>query len=140
MEKSESYILFTPGFLIASKLTLLNVKVFIFLLYDNETLGAATCPSGYFGEPPSCSCFEDNTAYYENNVKMGENNLQPSRLACQQSCSDHSECEFWTWAKRTKRTPGGYCYLIHNRANWTFATEHYVSGSKHCMLPEAKGN
>ena len=138
MEKSESYILFTPGFLIASKLTLLNVKVFIFLLYDNETLGAATCPSGYFGEPPSCSCFEDNTAYYENNVQMGEKNLQPSRLACQQSCSDHSECEFWTWAKKTPEGEGP-CYLKHTRENVSPGLNGYISGSKQCLLPEANG-
>ena len=112
-------------------------------MHDNNlgyTKSSETCPPGFFGKPPRCSCFEDNTTNIGHNNQNNHNNLQPSGMACQKSCLDHPKCEFWTWAKRTKRTPGGYCYLIHNRANWTFATEHYVSGSKHCMLPEAKGN
>ena len=100
------------------------------------TESSVTCPPGYFGEPPSCSCFEDNTAYFWNNVQMSDRNLQPSRMACQQSCSDHSECEFWTWAKKT---PEGPCYLKHTRENVSPGFNNYVSGSKQCLLPEANG-
>ena len=101
------------------------------------TESSVTCPPGYFGEPPSCSCFEDNTAYFGNNAKVGSDNLQPSRLDCQKSCLDHPKCEFWTWGKGT---PEGPCYLKHTRDNVTPGLDSYISGSKQCPLPEAKGN
>merc|ERR1712215_76650 len=97
---------------------------------------SVTCPPGYFGKPPSCSCFEDNTAYYGNNAKFGFDNLQPSRLACQKSCMDHPKCEFWTWGKGT---PVGPCYLKHTRDNETPGLDRYISGSKQCPLPEVTG-
>merc|ERR1719369_321751 len=97
---------------------------------------SVTCPPGYFGKPPSCSCFEDNTAYFGNNAKFGLDNLQPSRLACQKSCMDHPKCEFWTWGKGT---PVGPCYLKHTRDNVTPGLDRYISGSKQCPLPEVTG-
>ena len=59
----------------------------------------AKCPSGYFGQPPECKCFEDNTAYFGNNAVVGADNRQPSRAACQRSCAQHPTCAFWTWGK-----------------------------------------
>ena len=107
-------------------------------MHDNQILGkakaAVTCPPGYFGEPPSCYCFEDNTAYFGNNAKVGSDNLQPSRVACQKSCNDHPECEFWTWGKGT---PVGPCYLKHTRDNVTPGLDSYISGSKQCPVPGA---
>ena len=113
---------------------------FLLTLHDQilgVTASPATCPPGYFGQPPSCSCLEDNTAYFGNNAKVGSENLQPSQSACQKSCLDHPECEFWTWGKGT---PSGPCYLKHARDNVTPGLDSYISGSKHCPLPEAKGN
>merc|ERR1712215_190807 len=130
----------------------LNMKLAIFILFSvlcqhanargtiYEVTGKpeplVTCPPGYFGKPPSCSCFEDNTAYFGNNAKFGFDNLQPSRLACQKSCMDHPKCEFWTWGKGT---PVGQCYLKHTRDNVTPGLDRYISGSKQCPLPEVTG-
>ena len=78
-----------------------------------------------------CACFEDDTAYFGNNFVMGNDNPQPSRLACQQSCSKHPRCEYWTWDKRRR-----WCYLKTRRDGVTHNRPIYVSGSKRCLLPE----
>ena len=96
-----------------------------------------SCPPGYVGEPPECKCYEDNTAYFGNNVQVGSDNHQASRAACQRSCAQHPTCQYWTWGKGT---PTGPCYLKTARDNVTPGLDSYVSGSKHCTLPEAKGN
>ena len=92
-----------------------------------------TCPNGTFGTPPSCSCVEDNTAYFGNNARVGSSNPQPSRAACARSCREHPECQFWTWGKGS---PMGPCYLKHSRDNVSPGLNSYVSGSKLCVLPE----
>ena len=63
--------------------------------------------------------------------------LQASRAACQRACAQHPTCEFWTWGKGTPRGP---CYLKTARENVSPGLDSYVSGSKHCRLPEAEGN
>ena len=93
------------------------------------------CPPGYFGSPPACACLEDNTAYFGNNALVGSSNPQPSRLACQRSCEDHPDCQYWTWGKGSP----GPCYLKHARENVTPGLESYVSASKSCPLPESSG-
>lgn len=95
------------------------------------------CPKDYFGSPPECKCYEDNTAYFGNNEVTGSDNPQPSRGACQRSCAQHPTCQFWTWGKGE---PTGPCYLKSARENVTPGLSTYVSGSKHCKLPEAQGN
>jgi hypothetical protein len=98
-----------------------------------------TCakPSAQFG--PNCTCFEDNAAYFGNNHKSGGENRQPNRLACQRSCADHAECKFWTFGKGT--ADDGPCYLKTKRGDQvTYGMKDYVSGSKDCLLPEAKGS
>ena len=92
-----------------------------------------TCPNGTFGTPPSCSCVEDNTAYFGNNARVGSSNPQSSRAACARSCREHPECQFWTWGKGS---PMGPCYLKHSRDNVSPGLNSYVSGSKLCVLPE----
>ena len=67
----------------------------------------------------------------------GQENFQPSRAACQRACAQHPTCEFWTWGKGEPRGP---CYLKTARDNVTPGLDSYVSGSKHCKLPEAEGN
>ena len=94
-----------------------------------------SCPEGTWGTPPSCSCVEDNTAYFGNNVRIGPSNTQPSRAACARSCREHPKCQFWTWRKGS---PMGLCYLKHSRDNVRRLTI-YVSGSKLCVLPESEG-
>ena len=95
------------------------------------------CPCGYWGTPPSCSCFDDNTAYMHNNVVEGSLNKQPSRSACAQSCRLHPDCKFWTWGKESM----GSCYLKNLRENVGPGPGRisYVSGSKQCVLPEDEG-
>ena len=95
-----------------------------------------TCPDGTWGNPPSCSCVEDNTAYFGNNARVGSSNPQPSRAACARSCREHPECQFWTWGKGS---PMGPCYLKHSRDNVSPGLTSYVSGSKLCVLPESEG-
>ena len=95
-----------------------------------------TCPDGTWGTPPSCSCVEDNTAYFGNNARVGSSNPQPSRAACARSCREHPECQFWTWGKGS---PMGPCYLKHSRDNVSPGLTSYVSGSKLCVLPESEG-
>ena len=95
-----------------------------------------TCPEGTWGTPPSCSCVEDNTAYFGNNARVGSSNPQPSRAACARSCREHPECQFWTWGKGS---PMGPCYLKHSRDNVSPGLTSYVSGSKLCVLPESEG-
>ena len=95
-----------------------------------------TCPAGTWGTPPSCSCVEDNTAYFGNNARVGSSNPQPSRAACARSCREHPECQFWTWGKGS---PMGPCYLKHSRDNVSPGLSSYVSGSKLCVLPESEG-
>eukprot|EP00094_Tigriopus_californicus_P008738 TCALIF_08423-PA protein Name:"Protein of unknown function" AED:0.91 eAED:0.91 QI:0/0/0/0.2/1/1/5/0/253 len=91
------------------------------------------CPQeGQYG--PNCTCFEDNAAYFGNNHRVGLENPQPSRLACQKSCQNHPSCSFWTWGKGT---PTGPCYLKTQRENVGYDLTSYVSGSKNCQLPEA---
>ena len=84
----------------------------------------------------SGSCFEDNIAYMGNNIVMGVDNPQPSRSACQKSCKENPDCEFWTWVKSDDR-----CYLKDacDGDNIT-QDDTYVFGSKDCSLPEDKGN
>ena len=95
-----------------------------------------SCPEGTWGSPPSCSCVEDNTAYFGNNARVGSSNPQPSRAACARSCREHEECQFWTWGKGS---PMGPCYLKHSRDNVSPGLTSYVSGSKLCVLPESEG-
>ena len=95
-----------------------------------------SCPDGSWGSPPSCSCVEDNTAYFGNNARVGSSNPQPSRAACARSCREHPECQFWTWGKGS---PMGPCYLKHSRDNVSPGLTSYVSGSKLCVLPESEG-
>ena len=88
-------------------------------------------PLTQFGN--DCACFEDETAYVKNNIVNNDviDNSQPSRLACQQSCSKHPRCEYWTWDKRRH-----WCYLKTRRDRVTHNRPIYVSGSKRCLLPE----
>ena len=125
--------------------SLLPSSVHIFLLLLHLSLSRSglhlpppagevvTCPNGTFGTPPSCSCVEDNTAYFGNNARVGSSNPQPSRAACARSCREHPECQFWTWGKGS---PMGPCYLKHSRDNVSPGLNSYVSGSKLCVLPE----
>ena len=85
---------------------------------------------------PKCLCFEDNTAYFGNNERVGSENPQPNRLACQRSCEDHPKCKYWTWGKGE---PNGPCYLKTARENIGRNLTSYVSGTKFCKLPESKG-
>lgn len=91
-------------------------------------------PESEFGS--NCECFEDNTAYFGSNHKMGSENPTASRLDCQRSCADTPECKFWTWGKGK---PTGPCYLKTKRDNVKSGLENYVSGTKDCVLPELKG-
>lgn len=90
------------------------------------------CPDGTYGD--DCACFEDNAAYFGNNDRLGNENPQPSRHACQQSCQHHPSCKFWTWGKAE---PTGPCYLKTKRDNVGYNLTSYVSGNKFCKLPEA---
>ena len=97
------------------------------------------CPAGHFG--PKCLCFEDNTAYYGNNHRFGDENPQKTRLECQRSCEAHPSCQFWTFRKPDPKNVanGGLCYLKTKRENVTPNVTDYVSGSKGCKLPEWTG-
>ena len=75
-------------------------------------------------------CYEENTAYFGNNHKMGPENPQKTRLDCQQSCESHDSCHYWTFHT------SGLCYLKVKRENVTPNLTSYVSGSKFCRLPE----
>ena len=75
-------------------------------------------------------CYEENTAYFGNNHKMGPENPQKTRLDCQQSCESHESCHYWTFHIQ------GLCYLKVKRENVTPNLTSYVSGSKFCRLPE----
>jgi len=86
---------------------------------------------GYF-----CECFEDNIAYMGNNIVMGVENMQPSRDACQKSCQDNPECDFWTWGKSGPTK--GRCYLKDARENIT-PNDDYMSGSKRCKILDNPG-
>ena len=90
------------------------------------------CPEDSYG--PQCACFEDDTAYFGNNDRAGNENPQPSRHACQQSCQHHPSCKYWTWGKSE---PTGPCYLKTKRENVGYNLTSYVSGNKFCKLPEA---
>ena len=96
---------------------------------DNECDDPAT----QFGS--NCTCFEENKAYFHNNIVLGTKNLQPSRSACQQSCAEHSGCSYWTWGRGH-----GECYLKTSddgRMSMEGMTDVYVSGSKDCNdVPE----
>ena len=94
------------------------------------------CSPGYLGSPPNCFCYEEDTAYFGNNAKVGSDNPQPSKEACQQSCAASPDCQFWTWGRGT---PTGPCYLKTKRENATPNLKSYVSGSKHCDL-SSEGN
>ena len=85
---------------------------------------------------PDCQCFEDDTAYFSNNHRLGSENPQPSRVACQESCAETPECNYWTWGKGS---PMGPCYLKTKRENVTPGLKDYVSGAKNCKLPETMG-
>ena len=112
--------------------------VFCFnLLHVTTSPPFSECRPGYLGSPPSCFCYEEDTAYFGNNAKVGSDNRQPSMAACQASCAANNECEFWTWGKAS---PTGPCYLKTKRENVTPGLKSYVSGSKHCVLPPPEGN
>ena len=116
----------------------LHVFLILTCLEPSTTTPLPTqCPKDYFGSPPECKCFEDNTAYFGNNEVTGSDNPQPSRASCQRSCQQHPTCMFWTWGKGE---PTGPCYLKSARDNVTPGLSSYVSGTKHCRLPEAEGN
>ncbi len=88
--------------------------------------------------PPECACFEDNTAYFGNNHLLGHENMKPSARACQLSCRETKECNFWTWGKGR---PEGPCYLKTDRQNVRANLTSYLSGSKGCQdsLPGEDG-
>ena len=88
---------------------------------DNE-VGVTT-------QRPSLNCFEDNTAYFGNNI--GSPVGQKSRSACQQSCARNPKCLYWTYEKRSS----GRCFLKTSRNGVTPGQTAYVSGSKNCILP-----
>ena len=80
-------------------------------------------------------CWEDNTAYYGNNIPDSMS-YQPSTSACQQLCAEHSRCSYWTWGRRA-----GECYLKTSddgRMSMSPMTDVYVSGTKDCNVPEEK--
>ena len=127
------------------KIALFNISTLSFLSLSNPThcsmrlytpLQFSDCPPGYQGVPPNCFCYEEDTAYFGNNAKVGSDNPQPSMQECQKSCAASTECEFWTWGKGT---PTGPCYLKTKRENVTPSLKSYISGSKHCNLP-TEGN
>ena len=95
------------------------------------------CPADHWG--PQCLCFEDNTAYYGNNHRFGDENPQKTRLDCQQSCEFHPSCEYWTFRKPIESGEAGLCYLKLKRENVRSNVTDYVSGSKTCRLPEWTG-
>ena len=97
----------------------------------------APCPDDHYG--PQCLCYEDNTAYYGNNDRFGNENPQKTRLDCQQSCEFHPSCHFWTFRKPLEKGGSGLCYLKVKRDNVTPNVTDYVSGSKKCRLPEWTG-
>ena len=86
-----------------------------------------------------CLCYEENTAYYGNNHRFGDENPQETRLACQRSCEAHPSCHFWTFRKPLEGEDSGLCYLKTKRENVTPNVTDYVSGSKGCKLPEWTG-
>ena len=98
------------------------------------------CPTGRY-VLGHCLCFEDNTAYYGNNNRFGDENPQKTRLACQRSCEAHPSCHFWTFRKPDPENvgAGGLCYLKTKRENVTPNVTDYVSGTKGCRLPEWTG-
>ena len=77
-------------------------------------------------------CWEDNTAYYGNNIP-GSMSYQPSMSACQQSCAEHAGCYYWTWGRGA-----GECYL-KTSSDGRQPTSDYVSGTKDCNVPKEKG-
>ena len=94
--------------------------------------------SGSASEKADCVCFEEDTAYFQNNIKFGDKNFQKSRYDCQQSCAAHHLCQFWTWMKPVQEGHNGACFLKAKRENVGESTR-FVSGSKNCPLPEAPG-
>ena len=103
-------------------------------------LQGGRCPEGYFhpsNTTDECVCFEDNTAYFQNNHKLGSKNFQKSRYDCQQSCAVHPKCKYWTYSKPQEEGHSGACYLKTARENVSRNLTRYVSGSKDCPLPEA---
>ena len=122
--------------------TLFFLSCFSFLIAHTKPLIAdiekpvfkqpGVCPPDTYG--PECACFEDETAYFGNNERLGNENPQPSRHACQQSCQHHPSCLFWTWGKAE---PTGPCYLKTKRDNVGYNLTNYVSGNKFCKLPES---
>ena len=101
----------------------------MFVLLDGEILFSVSAPAPSTKCPPSCSCLEDNTAYFGNNLVSGKSNPKPSREECVRSCQDHPQCQFWTWDKTL-----GSCYLKTSKISSlpTGSTRH-VSGPKHCV-------
>ena len=101
------------------------------------------CPEGFFhlynDTTKACVCFEDNTAYFGNNHRFGAENPQFDRLGCQRSCEAHPECKYWTFSKPSVAGEEGLCYLKTKRENMKFNLTDYVSGTKHCRLPEWQG-
>ena len=51
-----------------------------------------------------------------NNIVLGNDNAQPSALACAESCREHADCDFWTFGKGDGDT--GPCYLKDCRTFW----------------------
>lgn len=114
------------------------------LLFELPAAAPPTvCPEGYFHHwndtSQPCVCYEPHAAYYGNNHKFGDENRQPDRLACQQSCAVHPECKFWTFRVPSKDEDQGYCYLKTKRGNLVVNITEYTSGTKNCPLPETKG-
>jgi type VI protein secretion system component Hcp len=108
--------------------------------------GGSKCAPDQWGT--ECLCYEDNTAYYGNNHRFGDENPQKTRLDCQQSCQFHPSCHYWTFRKPIKKASagiveaeagGGLCYLKLKRDNVNPNVTDYVSGSKFCQLPEWTG-
>ena len=51
-------------------------------------------------------CFEDDTAYFGNNIVFGNKNPQKSTFDCQQSCEFHPSCHYWTFRKPDLQSNG----------------------------------
>merc|ERR1712142_523982 len=67
---------------------------------------------------------EKNTAYYENNLVYGWDNIQSSLKDCVKNCKATTGCKYWTY-----KHSNGWCFIKSARKNvqtWEGAT----SGSR----------
>jgi len=90
------------------------------------TSGSIDCNVGEGKTENKQDCFEENIAYYGNNIKQGWQNRQPSLQACQKSCQQNSRCKFFSYLTIT-----GFCYIKDKKTNikkWPG----YTSGSRDC--------